>query len=708
MTMLLQPALLREEVRRDDNVVAVLVDTSNSMEFSEQAGEGSANSQSRLEAASAGVASIRDDLSDTFETRLFSIGDQLTELDNTDALSIDGVRTDLAGGLTELLDQASADELAALVVLSDGGNNASAMDVAWWNRIRQAGVPIHTVGVGPESVAGDVELTEVFLPEQISPDSNVSARVRIRHPIGLDTVRLRVTHGGKLRYAQNIELQPDSSETTHQLDFPSGEVGIQALNFEIEKLANDTNTVNNEVQRVLKVADAPKRILYVEGEPRWEYKFLRRAVAADPAIEVVSLLRTSTNKFYRQGVNSPRELENGFPLTREALFGYDAIVIGSLDAAELSNEQQANIRDFVAERGGALLMLGGISGLADGGWGRSVVQAALPVALEAGEAGGALQTFMRERVLVELTEFGERSDWLKLPGPVDAPDFDGEGNAEALKTSEAAWSSLPELANVQRVGLPRAGAQVMIQTRSDAMPVLSWHRYGKGRSYVLATSGTWRWQMSLPFEDQRHEVFWQSFLNELSDNVPKRVTIETGPAVQRDQDSTLVRVVALGADFTPYVADDLSATITRPNGSKTPLTLLPDINSPGHFVGSLDYNSVGAHSLSVDLEESDDGLEVNVHKNAAEGVSWWTVEQNTAEYFSTELQAPTLQRMADETNASYRTLEDIDNLPDALLSLNSALTRQSELPLWNMPIFFLLLLLGKLFEWLLRLRWKRL
>ena len=84
------------------------------------------------------------------------------------------------------------------------------------------------------------------------------------------------------------------------------------------------------------------------------------------------------------------------------------------------------------------------------------------------------------------------------------------------------------------------------------------------------------------------------------------------------------------------------------------------------------------------------------------------MEQNTAEYFSPELQSATLHRMADETNGSYRSLDDIDALPDALLTLNNALTRQNEFPLWNMPIFFLLLLVGKMLEWLLRLRWKRL
>jgi len=84
------------------------------------------------------------------------------------------------------------------------------------------------------------------------------------------------------------------------------------------------------------------------------------------------------------------------------------------------------------------------------------------------------------------------------------------------------------------------------------------------------------------------------------------------------------------------------------------------------------------------------------------------VENNTAEYFSPELQSGVLQRIADETGGSFRVLSAMNQLPDALLSKNNALTLQNELPLWNMPFLFLLLLAGKLFEWLLRLRWKRL
>ncbi len=435
---------------------------------------------------------------------------------------------------------------------------------------------------------------------------------------------------------------------------------------------------------------------------------MRRALDQQKDVEVVSLLRTSPNKFYRQGVISPRELETGFPLTRAALFGYDAVIIGSLEAAELSVEQQANLRDYVAERGGALLMLGGSRGLADGGWGRSALQAVLPVSLQAGAGQSDITTFQRQRASVELTEFGRRADWLTLPAATDAPSFDGEGSADSLLSSHASWSSLPALANVQRVGPPRAGAQVLLQTQVSSQPVLIWQRYGKGRSYVLATSGTWRWQMSLPSEDQRHEVFWQSVMGELVRGVPDRVRVNAGPLVQRDQSSALLEVVAFDEEFNALVQDELQATLTQPDGQTQTLQLVPDLNRPAYFVGSVSYDQPGAYALEVKLPSNDTALEYDVHQNKGVGATRWMVEQGTAEYFNAGANAALLKRLAEETNGTFRTLADLDGLPSAVASFNNALTRQNELPLWNMPIVFLLLVLGKALEWALRLKWKRL
>ena len=107
------------------------------------------------------------------------------------------------------------------------------------------------------------------------------------------------------------------------------------------------------------VTDAKRRILYIEGEPRWEFKFIRRAEEDDPTVQVVSMLRTSENKIYRQGISDPGELAEGFPVRTEELFGYAGIIIGSVDADYFTPLQQELLREYVDRRGGGVLVSGG-------------------------------------------------------------------------------------------------------------------------------------------------------------------------------------------------------------------------------------------------------------------------------------------------------------------------------------------------------------
>src|SRR5204863_10213111 len=110
--------------------------------------------------------------------------------------------------------------------------------------------------------------------------------------------------------------------------------------------------------------------------------FLRRAVEDDKNLQIVSLDRTAENKYYRQGVSNADELIGGFPKTREELFQYRALVLGSVEAASFSPDQLRMIADFVSKRGGGLLMLGGRRAFAEGGWAGTPVGEVLPVVLE--------------------------------------------------------------------------------------------------------------------------------------------------------------------------------------------------------------------------------------------------------------------------------------------------------------------------------------
>ena len=118
----------------------------------------------------------------------------------------------------------------------------------------------------------------------------------------------------------------------------------------------------------MSVEDRHEKILYVEGEPRFEMKFLRRAVEGDSNLQVVTLQRTAEGKFLRLGVDSAGELAAGFPRTREELFRYRALILGSVEASFFTADQLRMIEEFVSQRGGGLLVLGGRLALGEGGY----------------------------------------------------------------------------------------------------------------------------------------------------------------------------------------------------------------------------------------------------------------------------------------------------------------------------------------------------
>ena len=686
LTMLWRPALEVSLTEQGENAVAWLFDSSSSMEIAD-VGDVSRR-QDMLDALQG------NDLLDasTFQHDLYRFGSQLEPVDTLSALTDDTVneKTNIAGSLNGLLDDLNKTTLAAIVLVSDGADNAGGMDATWWQAVSSAGIPIHTIGVGSEVVQDDLEIRNVSMPSQSHVDADIVATVVVRHA-GTNVARLRVSAGRELLAAVDLDLPSGQDESTHTVEFNAGSAGVRRIEFSIDSPMSETNTDNNRLPRMLDVQDDARRILYVEGEPRWEYKFLRRAVHDNDAVQLVSLLRTSPNKFYRQGVANADELSEGFPDTVEKLFAYDAVIIGSLEAAELSTEQQAALRDFVSVRGGTLLMLAGRKGLADGGWARSVTAAALPVELD--RALDA-ETYQRTRAKVRPTLAGLRTPWLEL-------DTEAQSNREA-------WETLPEIADNQSLGTPKPGAVVLLEVLdsngSNARPLLVWQRYGRGNSAVMGSSGTWRWQMRLNSEDQRHEKFWQGLLKQLVQDTTPRLSVSTDSPIIRDSDSAELNLLAYNADFSTVDQNALSVEITRPDGGKEIVSVRRLDDQRGHFVGSIPTTIDGPYAIKVSSPiEGEAPSAAPVTRE-----SWIFRESGNAERYRTELNRDFLERLATTTGGQYLPLDRISELPAILVNENAALKRESRLPLWNMPAFFLLLLLAKGIEWLLRLKWKRL
>jgi uncharacterized membrane protein len=677
LVMLWRPVLLVERVRDRENVVAVVMDASASMAH----GEGE---KSRLQES---VAALQggplDALRKSFGVRLFSFAGPVQTLRQLDEMPPPGSQTRIGDALNTVMQTGATTPLSGIILVTDGGENGGTLSEERLAELASFGVPVHTVGVGPEQIPNDLELDSVTLADAAAPGEVLNAEVSIRHSAKGKT-RLRVYDGEKLLAAQDVTLTSDAGITTQSIPVPAGDPGVRDLRFTLDPLPGERNTINNSRTHVMDVTPQRRNILYVEGEPRWEYKFIRRAADTDSSLRMASIVRATPNRYYRQGIEKPEELSAGFPKKIEELFGYDAVVIGSFEATALTPEQHEALKNFVDRRGGGLLMLAGRDGLSDGGWGLAPVAQTLPAQLAPADS----KTFGLISAKAVLTEYGAES-------PVTRFDDDAAKNVKA-------WNELPAFADLEPVGKLKPGAVVLLDAKAGnkEVPLLVWQHYGRGTSYVLTTGSTWRWKMRLPHEDQRHFTFWRQLLHALAADAPPRISLTTSGKVFDDQRRVPINAELHNEKFEPVNDAAVALTVTGDDGNAQQLQMSPSGQGDGRYTATVDAPATGLYRVSMTAKTGNTDVgSLETHFRRNDGV---------VEHFGTQQNRPLLQRIADSTGGRYWRLDQLADLPEAMRYSKAGIVERQTLELWNLPVFFLLLLLLKLGEWLLRLRWKTL
>ncbi|MGH9785160.1 MAG: glutamine amidotransferase, partial [Terriglobia bacterium] len=433
-------------------------------------------------------------------------------------LKAEGRATRIEDALAEAYSELRHLPLAGMVLVSDGAQNGSEAQREAFEELKARRIPIYTLGVGQEEFRRDLQLDDVAMPQAALPGSLVSATVTVRQRgyIG-QTARLEVREGTSLLKTRDIRFGPAPVETV-AVNFTPRTKGFREFTVRLVPLEGEAIRENNTQSRLVEVQDRTARILYIEGEPRWEFKFVRRALEEDRNLRLVSLLRTSDNKFYRQGVDTPQELADGIPNTKE-LFKYEGLILGSMQAAFFSPAQQEALYAFVSRRGGGMLFLGGRFALGEGGYQTTSLADLIPVHLR-GSAGGS--TLQRKPAKFQLTPRG--SDRLQL----------SEDEAANRKN----WESLPPLGNYQMTGEPKSGAVILAEAIPDdgrRQPVLVWQRFGRGRTYLFATDASWRWRMEADHKNQSHEIFWRQILHSLLQETPARVSVSAEKSLYVDE-----------------------------------------------------------------------------------------------------------------------------------------------------------------------------
>jgi len=679
LLLLWQPAITVAELNSQQNMIAVLVDDSRSMAIADS---GSDRKTAREAAA---VKALNDGilagLQRRFQTRVYRLDGGLSRIAKIEEVQPAGVATHINDGLKQLVADTADLPLGAIVLLSDGAENRGGIDLDTISALRNRRLPVHTIGFGREHADHDVEMDDVSVAPRAMADSRMKATVNFhQHGYAGKTTVLAVRDGDKLLTSKEVTLGEDGTIQTETVFFDAGAASVKSIQFSLNPLGGEENNVNNATARLVSVSGDKRRILYVEGEPRWEYKFIRRAAEDDQEIQVVSMLRTTENKIYRQGISDPSELADGFPAKAEDLFRYDGIIIGSVEAGYFTPRQQELLREFVDQRGGGLLFLGGRFALADGGWGASSVTELLPTFLPNGK-----NTFHRDPATAQLTPAGAESAVTRL---VDDP----------VKNIER-WKKLPYMMDYQDAGTPKPGATVLAEmnTSRERLPLLVTQNYGRGRTAVMATSGTWRWQMSQALGDPTHDMFWQQLLRWVAADSPGRVVASM--PVQRLMDDGHVRLTATVRDkeYVPAPDARVVAHIIGPESSSALVDLIPVPDSAGTFQTEWTADKPGQYVAELTAGRGTDEL----------GRDVLTFERTdaVAENFHTEQNRELLEKLSSQTGGRYWNTDELNRLPNEISYSEAGISVRDTKELWNMPIVFLLLLGLISGEWLLRRKW---
>jgi uncharacterized membrane protein len=675
LILLWQPAITVAQLKPQQNIIAILVDDSRSMSITE---DGSTRLAQAVAALQGGVLA---GLQQKFQTRFYTVDDRLTRVSNLNALRPSAPATHLGDGLKQLASETSDLPIGAVVLLSDGSDNAGGIDLDTIAALGSRRIPVHTVGFGSEESAHDAEIDDAVLAPRAMANSRMNAVVTF-HQRGFSgrKTMLTVRDGGKMLASREVTFGSDGKLQSETLLLNASDAGAKTLQFSLDVLPGEENRLNNSVTRLVNVVSDKKRILYIEGEPRWEYKFIRRAEDDDRLVQVASMLRTTENKIYRQGINDPKELEDGFPSKADELFSYQGLIIGSVEAGYFTPAQQDLIRQFVDRRGGGLLLLGGRFALADGGWAGSSMADLLPVVLP-----NQKNTFHRAPATVELTPAGQDSLICRI---VD----DRARNAEK-------WKSLPYLMDHQEVGTPKPGAVVLAEMKVGGrkIPLLVTENYGRGRTAVMATSGTWRWQMSLPLGDTSHEMFWQQLLRWLVADTPGHIVASVPSQMLFDDGHVKLSAEVRGKDYLPAADATVEAHIIGPTGTSTMVDMAPVPDKPGVFQADWSADKPGSYLAEVTAQQGAQDL--------GQDVLTFQRTDGVAENFRTEQNRDLLEKLSSQTDGRYWRPQELSKLPSEISYSEAGITVRETEALWDMPVIFFLILILLLSEWLLRRKW---
>lgn len=561
--------------------------------------------------------------------------------------------------------------LKAVLVLSDGDWNLGKSPISAATRFRAQNVPIFTVTVGSETPVPDLVLAQVAPPAYGLLGEQISIPFKIQNHFAreLRTVVSLISQGRE--ETRKEVVLPAFGALQDSLVWLPRELGEPMLTLKVPVEKDESLTDNNEQSFRIAIRAETLKVLVVESLPRWEYRFLRNALARDPGVEMQCLLLHPG-----MSAGEGRNYLTSFPDSKEALSKYDVVFLGDvgIDQNELKLQDAELLKGLVEQQGSGLVFLPGPRGR-QLTFTRSALNDLLPVACELdkehgiglpGESHLSLTTAGRGHLLTMLA-------------------VDEERNQEI-------WKNLPGFYWCAAVEKVRPGAEVLavhasLRNSWGRLPLLVTRPYGNGKVLFMGTDGAWRWRRGV--EDKYHYRFWGQVVRWMAHQrhlaQGQGIRVAYSPEDPRAGETVFLQSTVFDAAGFPLEKGVVTGELTSPQGKKERIEFSPVAGGWGVFKANFIPQQGGKYKLEIACEQAQRKMETGI-----------LVARPRREKLGQPANRAMLREVAEISHGMSGTVEDLEKVIQQISVLPEPQPVEKRIRLWCEPWWggLILLLFG--------------
>ncbi len=663
---LLRPEMIWLIKRTEQPAVAVLCDASASM-------------QTRDVAAASNVLSRAEWLQQQRAAQLWKPLEKNARVTVEDfaapAQSTNGVRaraeegTDLNHALETVLQHQR--NLKAVLLLTDGDWNLGKSPVSAATRFREQSVPIFAVAVGRETPLPDLVLEAVSAPAYGLLGEQISIPFKIQSHLPREVKTTISLFDGQREETKKAITIPAQGELQESILWSPRSVGEVTATLKLPMESDEGLPQNNEQSFRISVRVDTLKVLVVDSLPRWEYRYLRNALARDPGVEMHCLL-------FHPGMatGGGKQYLPAFPGSKELLSRYDVIFLGDvgLGQNELTENDAKLIKGLVEQQASGLVFLPGRRGRQQT-FSQSALQDLLPVVLDEKKPQGL--GFQNEAALL-LTTAGKRH-WLTR--------FDADENR-----NEEIWKQLPGFYWSAAVEKSRPGSEVLavhsaLRNSWGRIPLLVTRSYGNGKVLFMGTDSAWRWRRGV--EDKYHYRFWSQVVRWMAHqrhlSEKQGIRLSFSPETPQLGDTIFLQSTVLDAAGSPLEQGPVIGRITAPSGRSERVEFTSTEGGWGVFKTSFTPQESGPFRVQVAAERHGRKLETA-----------FLVAPPQRERQGQPINLDILREIADISGGNTAMVESFGQILQKISVLPEPRPMEKRLRLWSSPWWggFILLLLG--------------